>query len=114
MSNQLSGKTILIFYNPDCDHCQREAEEIHLRLDEFKAYTLYFIAASPDENVMQFATKYDLLGKDNVLFASAEVQEVVREMGPMDTPCLLIYSEERQLIKKFDGETPVEDIIKFL
>ena len=114
MANELPGKTILIFYNPDCDHCQREAEEIRFRLDDFKNYTLYFIAASPDENVRLFAEKYDLLGKGNVLFAKAEVPDVIREMGPMSSPSLYIYSDKKQLIKKFDGETAVEEIIKAL
>lgn len=114
MANDLPGRTILIFYNPDCDHCQREAEEISFRLADFKNYTLYFIAASPDENVRLFAEKYDLLGKGNVLFAKAEVPDVIREMGPMSSPSLYIYSDGKQLIKKFDGETAVEEIIKAL
>ena len=114
MSNSLPGNLILIFYNPDCDHCQREAKEIGERLDLFRKYSLYFIAASPMERIKQFAMEYKLAGQSNVVFAAAAVPDVVREMGPMGTPCMFIYSQEKELKKKFDGETPIEEIAKAL
>ncbi len=114
VTKTLSGKTILIFYNPECDHCQREAASIRSRLEEFKHYTLYFIAASSDEAIKHFAETYDLVDKSNVIFVTAEVQEVVREMGSMSSPAMFIYSDSKHLVKKFDGETPIEEIIKFL
>ncbi len=114
MSNTLSGNLILIFYNPECDHCEREAEDIRKNLGLFENYSLYFIAASPLDVISEFARKYDLVGHSNVKFARAEIPDVMREMGPLGTPSLFIYSKEKQLVKKFDGETPVEEIAKFL
>jgi peroxiredoxin len=114
MSNSLAGRVILIFYNPGCDHCQREAEDIRKNLSLFADYSLYFIAASPVETIKQFAKDYDLATQSNVVFAQAEVLEVMKAMGPMGTPALFIYSEDKQLVKKFDGETKVEEMAKFL
>lgn len=110
MANSLAGKTILIFYIPDCDHCQREAEAIRSQLDVFKNYTLYFITASGTEEIKRFAETYRLNGLPNVFFARTEVTDVIREMGPIGTPSLYIYSREKRLIKKFDGETKVAEI----
>jgi len=113
-AKQLKGKNMLIFFNPDCDHCQREAQAIRGRMDEFKSYTLYFIAADGDQSLRIFGKEYDLLGQPNVVFATATIPDVVREMGPMGTPSIWIYTDKGQLIRKFDGETPVEEIIKVL
>jgi peroxiredoxin len=114
MSNTLPGNLILIFYNPECDHCQREAEAIRKEIEQFRDHSIYFIAASPIETISQFARDYDLTGYSNVVFAKAEIPDVIREMGSIGTPALFIYSKDKQLIKKFDGETKVEEIIKFL
>ena len=114
MVNSLGGNTILIFYVPDCDHCQREAEAIQNQLEVFKNYSLYFIAASEPEEIKRFAERYQLNGRVNVFFARAEVADVVREMGPVGTPALYIYSHEKRLIKKFDGETKVTEIAEVL
>ena len=114
MVNSLGGNTILIFYVPDCDHCQREAEAIRNQLEVFKNYSLYFIAASEPEEIKRFAERYQLNGRVNVFFARAEVADVVREMGPVGTPALYIYSHEKRLIKKFDGETQVAEIAEVL
>lgn len=114
MSNTLPGNLILVFYNPGCDHCQREAEAIRKELDAFSKHSIYFIAASPMDTITKFAADYDLAGRANVVFAKAEIPDVIREMGPLGTPSLFIYSKDRQLVKRFDGETNVEEIIKFL
>jgi peroxiredoxin len=114
MSDTLPGNLILIFYNPGCDHCQREAEAIRKDLDAFNHHTIYFIAASPLETITQFAADYDLAGLSNIIFARAEISDVIREMGPIGTPALFIYSKDKQLVKRFDGETDVEEIIKFI
>lgn len=115
MASSLPGNTILVFFSPDCDHCQREAQAIQGKLAAFKKYKLYFIAPSlPTGDIQQFAEKYLLNGYPNVLFAKADIPEVIRIFGPMSTPSFFIYSSEKRLVKKFDGETKVEEILKFL
>jgi peroxiredoxin len=114
MTDKLPGNVILIFYNPGCDHCQREAAAIRKDIDAFRKYSLFFIAADSMDTIRQFAADYDLAGQPNVVFATATVSDVSREMGPMGTPSLFIYESDKKLVKKFDGETKVEEIAKFL
>ncbi|HQQ95675.1 MAG TPA: redoxin domain-containing protein [Cyclobacteriaceae bacterium] len=110
----LQGKNILIFYNPDCDHCQRQAQSIRKQINAFNDWTIYFIAASGDTQSRTFAMTYDLHEQKNVFFATAGIPEVVREMGSIGTPSIFIYDDAGKLVKNFDGETPVEDILKVM
>jgi peroxiredoxin len=114
VSRELSGKNIFIVFFPDCDHCQREAKAIQERIDAFKKYTLYFVATTPQEQIQKFATEYKLNAISNVKFGKIENEMVYRNFGGISTPSLYIYSNEKKLIKKFNGETNVEEIIKFL
>ena len=110
----LPGKSILIFFGPDCDHCQRQAEAIHQQMDVFKDYSLYFIASNPLSEIIDFSETYGLRGYSNVFFARAEIEDVINLLGPMSVPTLYIYSDKKRLVKKLDKETAIEEIAKFL
>ena len=110
----LSGKTILILFFPDCDHCQREAKAIQEHLDSFKDYNLYFISTAPAPQLDNFSNDYGLSGKDNIHFATTTVPDILDNFGPVDAPSIYIYSAEGKRTKSFNGETAIEEILKSL
>jgi cytochrome oxidase Cu insertion factor (SCO1/SenC/PrrC family) len=113
-AQELSGNSILIFFGADCDHCQREAAAIRDHLDEFRNYKLYFIGVNPFPVIHDFAKTYGIEGKTNIIFVRADVATVSKVMGYIETPTILIYDEGRRLIKRFDGETEIKQILKVL
>lgn len=113
-SRELNGKNVLVLYNPDCDHCQREAKEIRMQIEAFQNYTVWFVSSDNVENISRFAKDYDLVGQANVHFVRTEVMEVINNFGAIATPSVYIYSDERQLIKAINGETSIDQIIRFL
>lgn len=112
-TKQLKGKTVLVLFQPDCDHCQREAEAIQKHLSAFDGYTLYFVSDAALPQLNQFAQDYKLSG-NNIHFASASIYDIIKVMGPLETPSLFVYSEEGRLVKSFIGETPIEKVLPFL
>ena len=115
MTNSLKGKTILLFYSPDCDHCQREAKDIGENIQAFKEYAIYLICSPrPNEVITAFQKEFGLENQPNLYFGQADVDNVIKEMGSIGTPSLYIYSEEGNLVKRIDNETPAKEIIKFL
>jgi thiol-disulfide isomerase/thioredoxin len=110
---ELKGKNILILFQPDCDHCQRETKDIKAHLAAFKAYTLYFVSNYNADQVRQFSRDYALAFEPNVVFATTPVEGILNTLGPQPSPAVYIYDEGR-LVKSFLGETKVEQIIPFL
>jgi hypothetical protein len=109
--NELEGNNILILFQSDCDHCQREAEEIRKHLNSFREYDIYFISADQFPAVQKFGTDYDLMGHENIHFAITTVDEVLKNFGSIPTPSVYIYSDKR-LLKKFNGEVAIEKILE--
>ena len=107
----LKERTILILFQPDCDHCQREAKEIRENLTAFKEYTLYFISAGEMAAVKKFGETYDLLGQNNVVFALTTVDDVIRNFGGIPAPSVYIYTNQR-LVQKFNGEVTIGRILQ--
>jgi thiol-disulfide isomerase/thioredoxin len=110
----LPPKSILIFYFPDCDHCQREAADISKHLTAFKNYHVWFIAVVSFPEIQKFAIDYKLVGYNYVHFVRTEPKDITDNYGGIQTPSLYIYSKEKKLVKAFNGETKVEEMIKFL
>ena len=110
----VEGKVALVLFQPDCDHCQREAEAIRAHLDAFAGYRLYFVTYAPMADIEQFAQDYRLNEQENIFFAFAEVQPILDNFGSIPTPSLYLYSDEKKLLKAFEGETSIEEVLEYL
>lgn len=110
----LSGKVILIFFFPECDHCQREASQISQNIAAFKNVTLYFITSDTPEKTEDFAKGYFLTGVENVVFGNTSAESVLKNFGPIATPSMYIYSAEQKLVKAFNGEVAISEVLKYI
>ena len=114
MANSLAGKTILFFFQPDCDHCQRETVQIQENLYAFRDYKVYFITNAGMPELTKFAQEYKIAFEPNFTFAQATIENILNTVGPMASPSLFIYSDKGRLVKAFKGETPIEQILPAL
>ncbi len=103
----------MIFFEPDCDHCQREANEMQKHLDAFSKYTVYFFSPAPMDQMQQFFMKYNLSGP-NIFYAQTPFNVILQELGAIPAPSVYIYTEQGKLVKAFKGETPMEKIVPLL
>ncbi len=113
-TKELEGKVVLVLFQPDCEHCQREAVQIREHLEAFEGYTLYFITYAPMVEISRFAKDYGLNRNDNIFFAYADVQDILKSFGSVPTPSMYIYSGHKQLVKTFKGETPITKILPYI
>lgn len=112
-ARDLSGKNIIVMFQPDCDHCQREAKQIQENIEAFKAYQVYFVSSAGTEELKTFATEYKLNSHAHIHFGSTTVEEIVASLGHIDAPSLYIY-DNGKLKQKFNGETDIAKITKHL
>ena len=109
----LEGKVVLIFFNPDCDHCQREAKQISDQKNIFKNHSVYFISIDSMTQIERFALEYKLTDP-NFHFAQVDGLAVYNTVGPLPSvPAIFIYNNKR-FIKKLEGEAKLEEIMKYL
>lgn len=111
---EVKGPSVLVLFQPDCDHCQRETKEIKANLSAFQGYTLYFISNYPLPALQQFAQEYGLDQAPNVIFASTSIDAILNTLGPQPSPALYIYNDQGKLVNKFLGETPIGQILPAL
>lgn len=113
-AKKLEGKTVLILFFPDCDHCQREAAQIQKNITSFKEHSLYFLTTAAKQEAEKFAVDYKLNNVKNVKFGFITINDVLTNFGAVATPSLYIYSSDHKLVQKFNGETNIDSILKYV
>ena len=112
-ARDLTGKNVIVMFQPDCDHCQREAKQIQENIDAFKAYQVYFVSSATGEELKKFASEYKLDNFSHIHFGSTTVEEIISSLGQIDAPSVYIY-DNGKLRQKFNGETDIAEITKHL
>lgn len=109
----LTGETILVLFQPDCEHCQNEARQIRENLEAFRNYDMYFISSVPMPEIRKFADDYGLSGHDNVQFGATPLESVLDNFGAIQAPSMYIY-EDGKLKQQLSGEVDISVITKYL
>jgi peroxiredoxin len=109
-----SQATIIIYFHPDCEHCQYEAKEIGLHTDEFAHTNLIMI--TPDDSIPRienFMTKNNLWRMDNMAILLDPEHRFFGHFGTLNIPSVFIYKHNK-LLKKYIGETKMEAILEVI
>lgn len=105
---------VLVLFQPDCDHCQREAAQIRQHLGAFEDYELYFVSSSGGPDVQKFSHDYGLSGHDNVIFGVTTVDHIIDNFGGIQAPSMYIYNDNGALVQALNGEVDISVILKYL
>ncbi len=108
------SNVVLIFFNPECEHCQYEARGIKENVNDFKNTELIFISSESIAAIQRFASQYNLENYPFVHFTKINREEIFDTFGTLSVPHIFIYDKDHKLIKEFKGETKVEAILKYL
>jgi peroxiredoxin len=112
--HELEEKSVIVLFQPDCDHCQHEAEDIEKNIRAFEGYQIFFVSSHPMEIIEKFAVDYKLSAHPSVHFAQASVDDILKKFGPVQTPSIYVYTKGGTLKKSFNGQTDVQSIINVL
>lgn len=106
-------KLFFIFFDSDCEHCQKAVEFLNLNNTQFKSAALYFITLDSPLKTKNFFLNYgmDLLNKKNVTILYDKNQEFINKFKPRKYPSLFLYSTNKKLLLYSDDE---KELMKFI
>lgn len=103
---------LMMVFNPECDHCQHETEEIIKNIEKFKGIHIIMATLVSISEMNQFIEKYKLTQFENIV--------VVKDVGYFlptyyqfkNFPFLAFYDKKQLLISEFNGSLPIEQLLK--
>jgi thiol-disulfide isomerase/thioredoxin len=103
---------LIIVFNPDCEHCKHETEEIIKNIDSLKNIQIVMATIMSFDLMKSFDEKYDLQRFQNIIVGK-DVQYTLPSFYQMHfMPYLAMYNKKGNLLATFEGAMKMEDLIR--
>jgi cytochrome oxidase Cu insertion factor (SCO1/SenC/PrrC family) len=115
-SSQLAkGPVVLIYFSPDCDHCQNFTQDLVKNYSVVANKQVVMVTFQAMDMLKPFVTKYNLNKYLNFKVGTEGTSYVVRNYYQIRSfPYIAIYDRAGKLVKTYEGEQPHAEIFKTL
>jgi len=101
----------LLYFSPDCEHCQQETDSILHHMNSLKTIKFLFVTNDPLERLKIFKGYYRIDKYPNIILGIDEQFFIPRHFKGITTPYMVLYDRDKRQRKIFDGEAEVRKII---
>jgi len=108
---QKNKPVVLMFFNPDCDHCQKEVKELLAHKNELKELQIVMLSALPYQLIKAFYNEYKIASMPNITMGQDENFVLGSIYQPARYPSLYIYEAAGTLAKVFAGNAGVAALL---
>lgn len=103
---------LLIFFSPDCEHCQHETEQLMLNKEALKDIHIVMATTLPIYKMKAFAEQYGLTELPNVVVGRDLYYLLPGFYEIRNLPYLALYDKKGKLIQTFEGNVGWEKILQ--
>ena len=104
------SNVLIMLFNPECDHCQHETEEIVNHIDRFKNVQIVMATMMPFDAMKSFYEKYELSKYKNIVVGQDQHFFLIPYYRVGNLPFLAFYNKKENLISVFEGSMPIEKV----
>lgn len=111
-NNLIAGKpVVLLFFSPDCEHCQQEAAELLQNKELVKEIPVIMISLASMNEITTFINKFKLAELPNVT-VTQDYNFKLGNIFKMKTfPAMYVYDEYQDILKAYIGNNLVRKMI---
>lgn len=107
------GSAILIYFSPDCDHCQEFTKEIVQNYSKIRNKQIVMITAQPLSMVKRFIQDYSLSKYPNIKIGSeGKTYKVQYYYQIQSFPFVAMYNRNGRLSTVYQGRQPFSQFLK--
>lgn len=105
---------IIIYFSPECGHCQLTAHAFEEKKDELKDIFFVWVSYLPVDTVKKFAEDYKMLDEENVRIGRDPNYFIPSYFRVKFTPFMAVYNKEGKLLKTYESGTDPDTLVKLL
>ena len=94
--------TAIIYFSPDCSHCQHTARDVVKAMDSLKNVFFIFAAYKPLEDIKSFANYYNLDKFTNIVSGRDPKYFIPAFYRVQYTPFVAVYNSRGVLVQVYD------------
>lgn len=106
---------VLIFFSPDCDHCQKETKELLAYKEELKGLQIIMVSPISFDLIKNFYEEYGLSAMPGVIMGQDYSYALGSRYQLRTYPSIFVYDAKGKLAKAFVGNanpTAIIDAVK--
>jgi hypothetical protein len=107
-------KTIVVYFDSGCDHCQYELNQIFINRNSFTDSDIILISSELISTIKYYAERNCPRDLGNIRFTKINQDEAYETFGSLAVPQIFIYGADGILIKEFKGETKIDVVLQYL
>lgn len=109
-------KVFFVFFDSDCDRCQRAMRAINLNYRRFNRAAIYLVTLDDSKKINNFMNTYGpaLINKSNVTMLRDLRNEFIADFNPRKYPSMLLYSAHGNLLIYRDDPNHISQIFRLL
>ena len=106
---------ILIYFDPDCEHCQKLMKELFQKIDAFKKAEIIMVTFKSIDEVAAFEKLHNTQKYPNIIVGTEGVGFHLRNYYGLTTmPFTALYDKQGNLNYSYRKETMVDDLVNRL
>jgi len=105
---------LVFFFDPYCDHCQKQATWIKEAKDQFTEIQQVWVTTEEATPTKEFHEKYLGTDWDHVYILQDKQFLFDGYFGYSEIPSIYVYNQQWQRVKAFNKETPADVLLRFL
>ena len=105
-------KTLIMFFSPDCSHCQHQTEDMIAGIDSLKDIQIVMATYQPFETMVAFNQKYEIEKYSNIKLGR-DINYFFPPFYKMKSlPHLALYDDKGVYIGGFEGNQKVATLVE--
>ena len=106
--------TLILYFSPDCGHCQLETEELLTKMDVLKNLQIIMITSKSYERMKNFADYYKLSRFPTIKVGSDTARLITQFYAVKNTPFSALYDKEGKLMTVYLKGINMDEMIKLV
>ena len=103
---------MLMLFNPECEHCKQETEDLISKIDRFKNIQVVMATNTTFSRMLAFRETYQLAKYKNIIVAQDTHYFLPTFYMIRNLPFLAFYNRKKELISVFEGSLPMEKVLQ--
>ncbi|MEO5593045.1 MAG: thioredoxin [Chitinophagaceae bacterium] len=105
-------KTLIMFFSPDCTHCQHQTEDMLAAIDSLKDIQIVMATYQPFEEMVAFNQKYKIEKYSNIKLGR-DIKYFFPPFYRMKSlPHLALYNDKGNYITSFEGNQKISTLLE--
>lgn len=109
-----SDFTIIVYFSPDCGHCQYEAKEMMKYADSLQNTFMLWVSYRDMADIKGFAEEYGFFKHKNIKVGRDPNYAIPSFFQVKYTPYVAVYNKKGDYVKAFEGGVEMPELMTLL